>query len=129
MKENERKITVEEITNAVVFLLKEKQGCFFKQLRTDKYGREWGIVIGWGGGFDEQKNTPFSDGEYRICSKIAYNVGITQCDYEYDFEMPWDKETGEVYSTDTELGTDFEVEALRLSKEFENIASLFIVEE
>ncbi|MBO5376024.1 MAG: hypothetical protein J6A52_04155 [Bacilli bacterium] len=123
------KIEAKEIKRAVDFLLKEKQGCYFKRLKTDKDGNEWGIVIGWGGGFDERKKTSFSDGEYRICSKIAYNESITQCDYEYDFTMPWDKETGDVYSTDTELGTDFEIESLRLSKEFESVASLFIVEE
>ena len=39
--------------------------------------------------------------------------------------MPYDKETGEVYDTDAELGTDFEAEALRLSKEFEEVVEAF----
>lgn len=72
-----------------------------------------------------RKKTSFSDGEYRICSKIAYNDSALQCDYDIDFTMPYDKEAGEVYDTNTELGTDFEAEALRLSKEFERVANLF----
>lgn len=127
-KRKENKITVEEIENIVDFLLKEQQGCFFKQLKIDKGNNKWGIVIGWGAGFDENEKTPFSNGEYRICSKIAYNNSITRCNYEYDFIMPYDKDSGEVYDTDTELRTDFKSEALRLSKEFEDVANLFIIE-
>lgn len=118
-------IKAEEIKQAVDFLLKEKQGCYFKPLKIDNGNNKWGIVIGWGAGFDEQKKTSFSDGEYRICSKIAYNDSALQCDYDIDFTMPYDKETDEVYDTDAELGTDFEAEALRLSKEFEEVANLF----
>lgn len=118
-------IKTEEIKQAVEFLLKEKQGCYFKPLKIDNGNNKWGIVIGWGAGFDEKEKTSFSDREYRICSKIAYNNSALQCDYDIDFVMPYDKETGEVYDTDAELGTDFEAEALRLSKEFEEVASLF----
>lgn len=118
-------IKAEEIAEAVDFLLKEKQGCYFKKVFNAWGEYDWGIAIGWSGGFDEKEKTPFSDGEYRICTKIAYNDSALQCDYDIDFVMPYDKETGEVYDTDTELGTDFEAEALRLSKEFERIANLF----
>lgn len=118
-------IKAEEIADAVDFLLKEKEGCYFKPLKIDNGNNKWGIVIGWGAGFNEQEKTPFSVGEYRICSKIAYNDSALKCDYDIDFTMPYDKETGEVYDTDAELGTDFEAEALRLSKEFERIANLF----
>lgn len=118
-------IKAEEIKQAVDFLLKEKEGCYFKPLKIDNGNNKWGIVIGWGAGFDEQEKTSFSDGEYRICSKIAYNDSALQCDYDIDFVMPYDKETSEVYDTDTELGTDFEAEALRLSKEFERVANFF----
>lgn len=118
-------IKAKEIADAVEFLLKEKQGCYFKPLLIDNGNNKWGIVIGWGTGFDKKEKTPFSDGQYRICSKIAYNNSALKCDYEWDFTMPYNKETGEVYDTDAELGTDFEAEASRLSKEFERIANLF----
>ena len=39
--------------------------------------------------------------------------------------MPYDKETGEVFDTSTELGTDFEAEALRLSKEFKEMERFY----
>ena len=118
-------IKAEEIKQTVDFLLKEKQGCYFKQLGTDKYDRKWGIVIGWCAGFDEEEKSLTSDKKYRICTKIAYNNNALQCDYDVDFTMPYNEETDEVYDTDTELGTDFELEALRLNKEFEDVASLF----
>lgn len=118
-------IKAKEIAAAVDFLLKDKEGCYFKRLFIQDGECVWGIAIGWSGGFDKKEKTPFSDGEYRICSKIAYNNSFLQCDYEWDFEQLYDKFTGEVYDTDTELGTDFEAEALRLSKEFERIANLF----
>lgn len=118
-------IKAEEIKQAVDFLLKEKEGCYFKKVFNAWGEYDWGIVIGWGAGFDENEKTPFSDGQYRICSKIAYNNSALQCDYEWDFKQPCNRFTGEVYDTDTELGTDFEAEALRLSKEFEEVASLF----
>lgn len=120
-------IKAEEIKQAVDFLLKEKEGCYFKPLKIDNGNNKWGIVIGWGAGFDEKEKTPFSDGKYRICSKIAYNDSALQCDYDIDFTMPYDKETDEVYDTDAELGTNFEAEAFRLSKEFEEVASLFLI--
>lgn len=118
-------IKAEEIKQAVDFLLKEPNGCFFKKLLTDNDNNAWGIVIGWSGGFDRHVATPFSDGEYRICSKIAINDSALQCDYEWDFTMPYDKETGEVFDTSTELGTDFEAEALRLNKEFKEMECLY----
>lgn len=118
-------IKAEEIAEAVEFLLKEKQGCYFKKVFSDLEGCAWGIVIGWGAGFDENEKTPFSDGQYRICSKIAHNDSALQCDYEWDFKQPCDRFTGEVYDTDTELSPDFNAEALRLSKEFERVVKSF----
>lgn len=118
-------IKAEEIKQAVEFLLKEKQGCYFKKVFNAWGEYDWGIAIGWSGGFDEKEKTPFSNGEYRICAKICRTDNSLRCDYEWDFEQLYDRFTGEVYDTDTELGTDFEAEALRLSKEFERIANLF----
>ena len=118
-------IKAEEIKHAVDYLLKAPNGCFFKKLLIDNDNNAWGIVIGWSGGFDRRVATSFSDGEYHICSKIAINDSALQCDYECDFTMPYDKETGEVFDTSTELGTDFEAEALRLSKEFKEMECFY----
>lgn len=48
-------IKAEEIKQVVDFLLKEKEGCYFKPLKIDNGNNKWGIVIGWGAGFDERK--------------------------------------------------------------------------
>ena len=64
------------------------------------------LVMGWSGGFDKDdtQQNPYADGEYRICTKLAYNCDSLQCDYEYDWEMPYDENTGDVDDTDSEYG-------------------------
>lgn len=118
-------IKAEEIAEAAEFLLKQPDGCFFKKIFIPSVEYDWGIVIGWSGGFDETQKTPFSDGEYRICTKIAYNNSALQSDYELDFTMPYNKETGEVYDTNTELESNLKAAALRLNREFEEVANFF----
>lgn len=80
--------------------------CWRKILgRTDE-GTELCFVVGWSdAGYDEddaKKNGYFDDG-YTICSKIAcqsrYNG--SQSDFDGDFTMPYDKETGDVWDTST----------------------------
>ena len=83
---------------------KENGGCCFFKLGASKCKTgEMYIVMGWNGGFDEDDTqNPYADGEYRICTKLAYNCDSLQCDYEFDWEMPYDEKTGDVDDTDTE---------------------------
>lgn len=101
-----KKITGKDIKEAVDWLLKEKQGCVHQVLgRTDE-GTELCLVIGWadiGYDLEEVKKNGYEDEGYYICSKIGYqhrNNGM-QSDFEWDFPMPYNPETGDVWDTDT----------------------------
>lgn len=100
------KITGKDFKEAVDWLLKEKQGCVHQVLgRTDE-GTELCLVIGWadiGHDLEEVKKNGYEDEGYYICSKIGYqhrNNGM-QSDFEWDFPMPYNPETGDVWDTDT----------------------------
>lgn len=100
------KITGKDFKEAVDWLLKEKQGCVHQVLgRTDE-GTELCLVIGWadiGYDLEEVKKNGYEDEGYYICSKIGYqhrNNGM-QSDFEMDFPMPYNPETGDVWDTDT----------------------------
>ena len=100
-----KQITAQDFKEAVDSL-NNGYTCWRKILgRTDE-GTELCFVVGWSdAGYDEDdaKKNGYADGSYTICSKIAcqsrYNG--SQTDYDGDFEMPYDKETGDVWDTDT----------------------------
>lgn len=57
--------------------------------------------------------------------KIAFNLDDMQCDYEDDWGMPYDPESGDVYDTDVILGEgDWEVIAIWLLAEYRKISRL-----
>ena len=83
-----RYIYVTEIFNDLQKL--DKNACYHHWLGRDYKGNIWALVFGW-------------DDEDFILGKVAYQPvnSIMQCDYEWDWTMPYDVETGEV--DDTEL--------------------------
>ena len=61
----------------------------------------WFIAAGWMDGFDPDE----LGSTERLCFKIAYMPEHSLLtDYDYDFVMPYDKDTGEVW--DTEVSTE-----------------------
>lgn len=113
-------ITERKLRRAVAWLRKNECGCCHFKGFTDDLGFTWSIVVGWSDGFD--------DG-WKICSKIAkQGPGYSMtCDYDLDFVMPYDIDTGEVFDTDTELGTNYKLEAERLNKEFKEVTDRYAV--
>ena len=100
------KITLDELNADVKWLEERKCGCCFHTVGKTDAGTVLAIVVGWGNGFEEaEPNTPMADGTYRICAKVAYQGAnnMCQCDYEGDWYMPYDLESGEVDDTDTEV--------------------------
>lgn len=73
---------------------------------------DWAIVLGYNKGYDNTEQDEFSDGEYRLCLKLAYqpNNSIMQCDYDIDWLMPYNKETGEVDDTEIAIYSLMNVE-------------------
>ena len=115
----------EQLKKNVDWLMKQKEGCCHWHLLTDMRGREWCIVLGWGEGFEENDPSLFSDGTYALCTKIAYNNSDLQCDYAYDFEMPYNEHTGEVDDTDSSVSRDVDFLELagNLLKEFKRVVT------
>lgn len=69
------------------------------------------IVIGWQGGFGDT-NSGIMDGDYRVCTKLAYNDSALQCDYDVDWVMPFDEESGDVDDTECIYGGRSDIEYL-----------------
>ena len=106
-------ITKALLESSITFLMKEQNGCSFIRCAVDDNGIEWGIAIGWSGGFDEDEQG-FGDEEYRICAKFCYANGYMRTDYEIDFDMPQPEE--DVIDTDHCLSSDLEAEAKYLNE-------------
>ena len=43
---------------------------------------------------------------YAICAKVATNKSSISSDYGFDWRMPWDSKTGEVYDTEGQIAED-----------------------
>ncbi len=72
-------------------------GTYHWKLAVDD-NKQWALVLGWGAGFEEDEKDDCMDGTWRLCAKLAYQStnSIMQCDYDVDWLMPYNEETGEV---------------------------------
>ena len=129
-----KQITAKDFKDAVSSLT-NGYTCWHKLLGRTDAGTELVFVIGWSdAGYDEDdaKQNGYADGRYTICSKIAcqsrYNG--SQSDYDGDFEMPYDKETGDVWDTDTMVSnneSDWEADAATYNKDAQAIWDTYCV--
>ena len=129
-----KQITAKDFKDAVSSLT-NGYTCWHKLLGRTDAGTELVFVIGWSdAGYDEDdaKENGYADGRYTICSKIAcqsrYNG--SQSDYDGDFEMPYDKETGDVWDTDTMVSnneSDWEADAATYNKDAQAIWDTYCV--
>jgi hypothetical protein len=73
-------------------------GTYHWNLEVDDNNNQWAIVLGWQDGYEEEPEDDCTDGTWRLCAKLAYQPtnSIMQCDYDIDWLMPYDEETGEV---------------------------------
>ena len=69
---------------------------------------DWAIVLGWADGFEPKPDDDCTDGTWRICAKMAFQSkrNIMQCDYDIDWDMPYDKITGEVDDNEVPIYPD-----------------------
>lgn len=69
-------------------------GTYHWHLDTDDNGNDWAIVMAY---MDYD-----GDGNEKLYAKMAYQPSnsIMQCDYDIDWLMPYDNETGEVWDTE-----------------------------
>ena len=121
-------ITAKELKEDVDFLVRNDCGCCRHEIGSDKDGNNWFILVGWQDGFEKVSKEDCTDGyasdeTWRIATKIGYQSAnnIMQCDFDVDFTMPYNEETGEVDDTCIKLPkceseTDWEIEAAQLNK-------------
>lgn len=89
---------VKEFISAVDYMKTTKfNGTYYWILGSDEKN-DWAIVLGWSGGFEPDEHDDCMDGTYCLCAKVAFqpNNSIMQCDYEVDWIMPYNEQTGEV---------------------------------
>jgi len=119
-------VTADELKKAADYLAstKEEGGCYrWKVYANTEDNKDISIVLGWTDGFD--KNDPdkdkYQDDTWRLAVKVGYQPSnsIMQCDYDIDFYLPYNPDTGDVcddceyciYET-----TDFEALAKDINK-------------
>lgn len=111
----DRKAFVDGFVESVKALKNGENGTYYWWLDIDNEdGLDWAIVLGWGEGWDDP-NDSCCNGHYRIMSKVAYQEHncIMQCDYDIDWTMPYDEETGEVDDSDFAIYEDYDDDKLR----------------
>lgn len=76
---------------------------FWKLHKNDKF--TWAIVLAW----DENV---FNFGDKVLFGKVAFqpNNSMMQCDYDVDWTMPYNKETGEVDDTEVSFHLEDNIE-------------------
>ena len=93
-----RDVLVREFVNAVQEMRRTHGSGTYYWLIGEDDENDWAIVLGWADGFEEDPSDNNLDKTWRICAKCAYQSkkSIMQCDYDWDWMMPYDKETMEV---------------------------------
>lgn len=80
---------------------------FYKLGYSEFHDGIWAIAIGWSDGFDPNDTDGISDGNgFKVCAKLAYSDGYMQSDYDMDWIMPYDEETGDVDDTDSAISAN-----------------------
>ena len=87
----------QQIRNTITEVLSDGPSgtTYWVNLDYDDSGNQWAVVFGW---IDDGDGIPL------FCGKVAYlpkNSGMS--DYDYDWMMPYDEETGEVWDTEIEF--------------------------
>lgn len=101
-----KKELVKKFISAVEDMKKTKcDGTYHWMLGRDDNDNDWAIVLGWADGFDKVENDDCTDGTWRLCVKLAYQPwnSMLQCDYDIDWTMPYDEESGEVDDTEISI--------------------------
>lgn len=98
---NEKQL-IKGFKEAVQRMKTDKEGVYFWLLPMEDTENNWAIVLGYSNGFDENEQDEFSDDTWRLCIKLAYQSknSAMQCDYDLDWDMPYDEISGDVDDTE-----------------------------
>lgn len=95
-----KEVTGDWVKSTVRLLEKEQMGCSSLWFDTDAKDN-YAVCIGWHH-YDDKR---LPDGKYEAVWKVAWKIGrqshrnASQCDFDIDFEMPYNPETGDVDCT------------------------------
>lgn len=127
-----KKVSVKQFKNAINTMLSESyiDGVSYIPLDKTPDGKTIALVIGWQDGYDDgekwQVKMPMLDGEdliFTLCGKIAVNIDDLQCDYNFDWYMPYG-DSGDIYDTDMALTGDYEDDLAWLLSEAKDMIKL-----
>ena len=105
---------INEFIEAVKFLKTTKSNSTYYWIVDRDDNNDWALVLGWADGFEEEEDDDCTDKTWRLCAKISYqpNNSIMQCDYDIDWIMPYDEESGEVDDNEISIYPDTDLEEL-----------------
>lgn len=110
----DREEFIEGFVKAVALMKEGKEGTWFYWLDRDEKDNDWAIVVGWQDGYEEDPEDDCTDGSWRLCAKVAYQPwnSVMQCDYDIDWTMPYDEETGEVDDVEMSIYQDSDLRGI-----------------
>lgn len=89
------------------------EGTYYWYLHTDKNNNNWAIVLGWADGYEDDITDDCLYGTCRINVKVAYQPSNSaMSDYDIDWLMPYDEESGEVYDNEVAIYSDTDLESV-----------------
>ncbi|HAU88200.1 MAG TPA: hypothetical protein DCW90_22815 [Lachnospiraceae bacterium] len=105
---NDKAELIERFQNAMQYMKDTPDsGTFVWYLNCDSNGKEWAIVFGWQDGYEAYPDDKFSDGEWHLATKLAYQpYNSMMQEYNFDWTMPYNAETGEVYDNEITVYED-----------------------
>lgn len=95
-------ITSDQLKNAADYLAstKEQGGCYHWKV-CSQGDKDIAVVLGWTQFPDEADDCKdkYYDDDFRLAVKVGYQPSnsMMQCDYDIDFNLPYNPDTGDVY--------------------------------
>lgn len=119
-----KKITIEDFKKGIEWASKNPDGCYFFKVGKTEDGKDIALVLGHVEGYEEGEKYQTKSGDtiFTLCGKVAVNIDDLQCDYNYDWYMPWD-ENGDVFDSETAIN-DEELDYLYFMGEIKDVVSM-----
>lgn len=97
-------ITLKDYEKAINIMQDIDSGTYYFELGKTDDGKAIALVLGYELGYNDGEDYQVKCGDktYTLCGKIAVNIDDLQCDYDFDWYMPSNKD-GDVYDTSMAL--------------------------
>ena len=97
-------ITLKDFEKAINIMQDIDSGTYYFELGKTDDGKTIALVLGYELGYNDGEDYQVKVGTetYTLCGKIAINIDDLQCDYDFDWYMPSNKD-GDIYDTSMAL--------------------------